>query len=285
MVGVNNKIAKERLMPPKRLANKMSWSQLQRLKFIERQLLWERKLSSSVLVNYFGISRYQAQKDIKYYKERYPENLKKYDPVDKAYLPSFGFKPQITSEDVVEFVHNNHKKTERVPLLSERIITGLISSVLSAIDNQNDIEAIYENIDIPFGMKVSISPRAIFMVGNIMYLRAFCCCKKKHMNFELSGFRTIAQPLIQDTSEKLPIPVDEDYEQFVSIHLYANPLLNEDERDFIARKYSLIDYIKFPIRKCYIEIFLRSNNLSKPDEAKENPRLHPVIIDATYWDG
>lgn len=40
-----------------------------RLCYIERQLLWERRLTTTMLMETFGISRPQAQKDIKLYQQ------------------------------------------------------------------------------------------------------------------------------------------------------------------------------------------------------------------------
>ena len=45
-----------------------SWPQLQRLRFIGRQLLWEREVTAAMLVGAFGITRPEAQDAIYTYR-------------------------------------------------------------------------------------------------------------------------------------------------------------------------------------------------------------------------
>ena len=49
--------------------NETSWPQLQRLRFIERQLLWDREVTLSMLTGAFGILRPEALDSIKTYIE------------------------------------------------------------------------------------------------------------------------------------------------------------------------------------------------------------------------
>jgi hypothetical protein len=80
---------------------------LQRYRLIEIVALWEGKLNAGHLIDYFGIGRQQASKDINEYLSSVgPRNLV-YNSSLKGYEPSETFAPKVTLGDADDA--NRHK--------------------------------------------------------------------------------------------------------------------------------------------------------------------------------
>lgn len=268
----------------------ISWGQMQRLKFIERQILWGRSFNSRMLADSYGISRYQVTKDIKLYTNLCPDNLKPYDPAEKSLRPTNGFKPMLISEDPIEvirvggFCEIEGSEVATIPSLNRLVLDGVIPSILSAIDNESDIEAIYASSSSPVGIRRRMHPTTIIFAGNRLHIRAYCYKRDEYRDFVLSRFLTI--PRLLDPKKLLP--VDDDYNQVVNIELLANPSLSQDGQDLIQREYNLIEHRGVSIRKCLVQYFLRDNALpaseNQLNEALSSPWSFPVIANfSNFW--
>lgn len=270
--------------------NSVSWAQKQRLKFIERQLLWGRAFKARMLIDNYGISRHQANKDIKLYIEIFPGNLKPYNPADKSHRPTTGFKPKLISEDPVEVVHaggfGKIEGTEvgTLSLLHRRIIDGVTPTILASIENKSDIEVVYASSTTPVGRRRRLHPKVMIFAGNRLHIRAYCYENKDYRDFVLSRILTKPKQL---KTEILPID-DEDYSLQVEIKLLANPALSKEGRDLIRREYSLIEDTPVLVRKCLMQYFLQANALPASkiqlEESEKNPWSFPVVSNyKDFW--
>ncbi|EGR0378483.1 WYL domain-containing protein [Vibrio cholerae] len=266
------------------------WAQMQRLKFIERQLLWGRGLKTRMLVDSYGISRYQAIKDIKLYIEMHPNNLAPYEPTEKSYRPAYTFTPKLISQDPIEVVRAGGfnciegNEVATVPLLHRRIIDGVIPSILAAIDNKSDIETIYASSSTPIGKRRRMHPKVIIYTSNRLHIRAYCYEHKEYRDFVLSRILTKPKHLKPQT-----LPIDDiNYAEKIEIELFVNPALSEEGQGLIRREYGLLENRKVSVRKCLVQYFLQANAIpaskKQLEESESSPWSFPVISNyQDFW--
>lgn len=265
----------------------ISWGVKKRLQFIEFQLLFKREINSRTLVMEFGISRQQASGDIKLYKDLYPENLLPYNAVDKSYRPSKAFTPYFISENLTPGINeayeelSDSKSVETIPTLKRNQIKGLLASIMLAIESQSDIQAIYKSSSSPFGAKRTLKPCGIAYVGNRAHLRAYCYEQCQYRDFVLSRFSTKPELIVQKTN-KLELPEDIMWEEFITVALEANPKLCNDGEALISKEYDLETASPVHIRKSLLHYFFAHNNLPLNNGdmilAKKNPWAFPVLV-------
>lgn len=265
----------------------ISWSQRQRLEFIEMQLLFGRELNSSMLCNTFSISRYQVGNDIKLYRKICPTNLLPYKPADKHYKPSKHFKPYFISEnfetpvDLSSHIVANVDNIEFVPTISRPVLDGVMSFLMAAIEHNVIIEGIYASSTSPAGKKRTLLPSSVAYVGNRVHIRAYCFVNNEYRDFVTARFKAI--PKISDYKSKEPIPRDTEWAEKVEIKLVPNPILGGDGVDLISDEYQLNKIEPYLIRIPLIKYFLKSNNLPSNEqellESKSNPWSYPLIVD------
>jgi hypothetical protein len=270
--------------------NSLSWAQMQRMKFIERQILWGRGLNARMIMDNYGISRHQANKDIKLYSETYPNNLKPYDPLDKSHRPTNAFKPELISEDPIEviraggFSQLEETAVATLQLLQRRVINGVIPSILAAIDNKSDVEAIYASASTPVGKRRRIHPKVMIYASNRLHVRAYCYENNEYRDFVLSRILTIPKHI----KPQIILPEDKNYTDKVEIKLLVNPALSEEGQDLIRREYNLIENKKVLVRECLIQYFLQTNALptsnKQLEESESSPWSFPVISNyKDFW--
>lgn len=261
----------------------LPWAQLQRLKFIERQLLWGRQLQTKLMVRAYGISRHQAMKDIKLYCQTFPSNVKPYSPVDMSYKPSRSFQPGLISEDVCHvidaggFASITGAQVENVPVIHRRVIDGAVAAVLSALEIGADIEVLYASASTPSGAKRRLRPCSLFYTANRLHIRAYCHTKKDHRDFVLSRMLTLPEL----KSSKEVIPDDESFLRELEVKIIPNPALDAIAQKLITKEYQLEDKGSFTIKECLINYFLKTNSLpsssSQQRDAELTPWSYPVI--------
>jgi len=262
----------------------LSWSQQQRLHFMERQLLWGRRLTLSMVQETFDISRNQASRDIKLYRELAPENVPPYNPADQCYRPGRSFTPLFAVTDpheilsVISHPVQNTQTLDAVPVLRRHILEGVLPAVLTAIEYRAAFEAIYASASTPIGIKRVLIPVAIAYVDNRLHLRALSEEHNGYRDFVLSRILTI--PKLFKTKTKLP--VDTMWETWVNIRLITNPYLPNDGKQLIFREYQLNKNSLYKVRAALVHHFLQTNVLPNSPEqwiqAKRHPWSYPVVI-------
>jgi len=275
---------------PKKPEISIPWAQQQRLKFIERQLMWGRMFNARMLKDTYNISRHQANKDIKLYTELFPTNVKPYSATDKCHRPSMSFKPELISQEPIEVVREGGfdaiegASITAIPTISRRVVDGVIPSILSAIELKCDIETIYASSTTPAGKRRRLHPTALIYAVNRLHVRAYCYERDEYRDFVLS--RMLTTPKLLSLNEELI--EDEGYASFIDINLVANPSLPDIAQDLVSREYQLGTKSFFTVRKCLVNYFLHANALpsskSQFEEAINTPWVFPVISDySDFW--
>ena len=176
---------------------------------------------------------------------------------------------------------SDSKSVETIPTLKRNQIKGLLASIMLAIESQSDIQAIYKSSSSPFGAKRTLKPCGIAYVGNRAHLRAYCYEQCQYRDFVLSRFSTKPELIVQKTN-KLELPEDIMWEEFITVALEANPKLCNDGEALISKEYDLETASPVHIRKSLLHYFFAHNNLPLNNGdmilAKKNPWAFPVLV-------
>jgi len=264
--------------------NETSWPQLQRLRFIERQLLWEREVTPTMLTSAFGILRPQALESIHTYIELAPENVRPYEPSDRSYKPTAAFKPKLIPDSaesiftISRLAVPTNPDFYSVPVLSRSTAPGTLAAILTAIEHRIRFEATYVSMQNPSGTRRALTPCAIISASNRLHVRAYCWERQSFRDFVLNRFR--GTPELQFGEPDL-LPQDLDWEESLEVRLIPNPALTAEQQALIAEDYDLAQLEPFSIRKALITYFLQANLLptgeSELRDAEKTPQRFPVL--------
>ena len=264
--------------------NETSWPQLQRLRFIERQLLWEREVTPTMLTGAFGILRPQALESIHTYIELAPENVRPYEPSDRSYKPTSEFKPKLIPDSADSLITisrlavPSNPDFHSVPVLSRSTAPGTLAAILTAIEHRIRFETTYVSMQNPSGSRRSLTPCAIISASNRLHVRAYCWERQGFRDFVLNRFR--GTPELKFGEPDL-LPEDSAWEESLEVRLVPNPALSPEQQTLISDDYDLNQLEPFKIRKALITYFLQANLLPTSDaelnEAAQMPQRFPVL--------
>ncbi len=286
-------------------AGAYSHPQWLRLCYIERQLLWERRLTTTMLMETFGISRPQAQKDIKLYQQLAPKALKPYQLGIPYYQPTESFEPVLLSKTdlqwqaIEEYAPPMAAHTTEMPMLIRRHDLPVISCLLSAIEHKRSIQAVIATMSSPEGRSRQLTPTAIAFVNNRYHVRAFCWDNMAYRDFIVGRFKsrpTVIKPSkearsMRDSTDAfercrgVPPEPDNEWETIIELELRPNPHLSPSQQALIVSDYEIDQdgaSKRIFIRKPLIGYFLIDNRIPASDAeynlaVNENPKAWPVL--------
>lgn len=280
-----------------------------RLCYIERQLLWERRLTTTMLMETFGISRPQAQKDIKLYQQLAPKALKPYRLGIPYHQPTDSFEPVLLSKSdlqwqaIEEYAQPTAAHVTEMPMLIRRHNLRVLAQLLSVIEHQRSIEAVVATMSSPKGRDRLLTPTAIAFVNNRYHVRAFCWDKMAYRDFLIGRFKStlkVVKPLkgakARDDNAPafehfrgVPPKPDTEWQQIIELELRPNPHLSQDQQALIMSDYELGQdgtFKRIVLRKPLIGYFLVDNRIPASEAeynlaVNENPKAWPVFAFAT----
>jgi hypothetical protein len=221
-------------------------NQDKRLWFIELIAWWEGRISASHLMRQFGISRTQAQNDIRCYQKQSPANLL-YHASHKGYLPQQGFICSYISGDVVEYLNwVSHQDSiadvstalpyTTLVLPKRQVSAEIIRVLVSAIRQQRRVEVDYVSVSNPDRQGRIIVPHHFVSAGLRWHLRAYCEKSKGFRDFVLSRFRGVP-----DLLNKTDISAVQDpgWTTEVCLEFRPDPRLTPAQQEVLAHDYQM----------------------------------------------
>ena len=287
---------------------KISHATWLRLCFFERQLLWSRQLTTSMVCSSFDVSINLVQREITRYKEIYKSiagksPFKPYDPKLKYHRPSEDYSPIFLTDDTYHWDHlENYDKIDtslasEMPMLTRRHSLKKLAIVLSAIDNTQSIRVNIASMTSPKGRIRLITPIGVACVHNRVHVRAYCWDNLDYRDFLIGRFITtpkVVHPKLGvEWSDKAPhferfngVPQEDDdkWNTLVTLSVTPNPNLSKDQQVLIASDYnlgSLDNLLQVKLRQSLVQYFLIDNRIpgtkTEFDAAKETPKVWPVL--------
>ncbi|MFT7292873.1 MAG: putative DNA-binding transcriptional regulator YafY [Pseudohongiellaceae bacterium] len=266
---------------------------LQRLKVIELLALWEGRLVTNRLVNWFGISRQQASSDIRRYLTDHNPSSLIHDPSLKAYVPVPSFQPVLTKGQVSEYFDTLSSLTSdalNVTIEPEACLAGVrlpdravrpevVREIITACRAAGSLKIIYASMASPAWSERIISPHTLVYTGFRWHIRAFCHKRNEFRDFLLSRIDRIPR------SVEIPAPpIAEDllWQELITISLVANAKLSDVQRSLVEVDYAMPDgRLQIPVRKALVHYTIQRYQAAiSPEEAEDEFRYPLTLLPA-----
>ncbi|MGM0914599.1 MAG: WYL domain-containing protein [Pseudomonadota bacterium] len=269
-----------------------TWDTLARYRLIEILALWEGRVVASQIGEAFGIGRQQAQKVLRRYRERVPENLA-YDESRKGFLPTAQFAPSFTHGRVEEYLHllGTHQQlaspftglgigaanTEALPMPSRMVSPQVVRQVVKASREGQRLEVNYASFSSPTGEDRIIVPHTLVFAAGRWHVRAFCEKHLDYRDFVLSRFRGVPEPCGAMLGEH-GLAKDSAWHTRVEVRLIPDRRLPPQERALIAGDFGMENgELALSCRGPLVLYALRELGIN-PHHVETEPRAQQVEI-------
>ena len=264
---------------------------LQRYRLIEIVALWEGKLNAGHLIDYFGIGRQQASKDINEYLSSVgPGNLV-YNSSLKGYEPSETFAPKVTLGDADEYLQLIHRNndlvntfeymalgfdyTHKIPLPTYRIRPEVLRQVVKACRNKLRLEVDYRSVNAPDTGGRIIVPHSIVHSGMRWHVRAYCEKNNDYRDFVLTRFYGTPET---DGQAKHSIEQDEAWNTMVNVCFTPDQRLSPEQQAIVANDYGMSDKrLLIQVRGALVPYLMQMMRIDINVVAAD-PRAQQVVI-------
>jgi len=265
---------------------------LLRLRLIEIVALWEGRLTTKHLCDYFGIRRQQASKDIKKYLEEIaPENLM-YDSSQKGYLPTTNFKPVLTQGTAEEYLHLLERNNDlnlhferldlgfghchQIPLPNRAIGAEILRPIIKACHNNLRLEVDYRSINDPKPDGRVIAPHSLVFAANRWHVRAYCEKNQAYRDFVLTRF--FNTPELEEPKSNFTEQQDTSWNEMITVIIVADPRLTDEQKEVIECDYGMNNgTLEITIRASLIAYLLRSLNI-EIHTINADPKAQQIVI-------
>ncbi|MDO8939534.1 MAG: WYL domain-containing protein [Methylicorpusculum sp.] len=272
------------------LHDRLKWEQRQRLILLEATVFWSGEISTASLVEFFGISRVQASKDLSLYQSLCPGNIF-YDNHIKRYVVDEAFKPffmegstgelllvlklqQQKDAKVMVALVGNLPSVEIVNPLGRQIDELLMRSVVRAIRFNLEIEITYQSMTSHELATLKVVPYTLVFDGLQWHLRAYSIKESVYRDFVLAR---IYQVTILGKAEEPPF-LDGLWEAWVSVEIGPHPGLSEMHKSVVERDYGMVDgKCVTKVRAALLPYFLLCMRIAK-DDSKRDPLLQKIVL-------
>lgn len=207
----------------------LSYSQLERLRFIDFRVYFMGELGRNHLTARFGTGPAGATRDIALYRQITPQNLD-FDTATKTYRPSREFAPL--------FIHNpssalallaGGEVSSNGPMIRcestaplEVIRTSVLASITRAINRGRAIQVEYCSVSSGFGSR-EVVPFALVDTGLRWHFRAFDRKSKSFRDFVLSRVSKVEEPTNVSVADHERADQDLQWTRQIELRLIPHP--------------------------------------------------------------
>lgn len=230
----------------------LRWELLMRYRLIEIVALWEGRLTTTHLINSFGIARQQASKDINsYLRDIAPDNLV-YDAKLRGYKPSPDFKPKVTTGLSDEYLHAlasskdlahtfqqldlGFANTELLQPPLRQVDPALLRTLVQAAREGLKVDMGYVSLTSPDEESRIIAPHSLVCTPLRWHVRAYCEKNRDFRDFVLSRFRGVHS--VEGKAE-FKQDADERWNTIVPIKLIPDTRLTDYQKAIIETDYNM----------------------------------------------
>lgn len=261
-----------------------------RLRAIELIALWEGRLITTQLTDWFGISRQQASADInRYITEINPGSLV-HSPGLKGYVPADNFLPAVTMGLSSEYLAllEDHVGQPAVEVLDKHPYVAMVQhpdratrpntvrEMVKACRNRSSLRIRYASMSHPELHERVISPHTLVHTGFRWHVRAWCHHRQGFRDFLLSRIDGTPEPC----AEQAPCStLDRDWQERVSVTLVPNQLLSIAQQALVERDFCLTEgCLQIIVRKALAYYTLQRYQAAITEDEAQQPYAHPLQL-------
>ena len=262
---------------------------LLRMRAIELLALWEGRVITNHIVEWFGVSRQQASIDIKrYINDRNPNSMV-YRPSEKGYIPRENFRPVLTSGHVNEYldlisgVSNEplsvaieaNKFVTAVQMPDRSVSPEVLREVIKACRTDSSIEIAYCSMNNPALHRRVISPHTLIYSGFRWHLRGYCHTRKDFRDFVLSR---ISKPSVS-SEDYVDSSNDRLWHETITLSIEANRQLSADQRRLVEKDFGMTNgALELTVRKALAHYALQRFQAGITDSDLSDMYRFPITV-------
>ena len=262
---------------------------LLRMRAIELLALWEGRVITNHIVEWFGVSRQQASIDIKrYINDRNPNSMV-YRPGEKGYIPREDFKPVLTGGHVNEYLElisgvankplavalEANAYFTAVQLPDRSISPDVLREVIKASRSNLTINFTYCSMNNPAPHRRVISPHTIIYSGFRWHVRGYCHVRNDFRDFILSR---ITEPKLSK-DDYVDSSSDRVWNEKITLTIEANRQLSAAQRALIERDFGMEDgELRITVRKALVHYTLQRLQAGITDKDESETLRFPIMI-------
>lgn len=257
---------------------------------MELLAFWEGQFNTTALRELFQVTREHASRDINAYIEQHPRNIF-YHRRQRAYLPGSGFKPQISSGSLSEYVAlvqrlrddagtaANADLMVAIPEPAIAVDPLVVRSIIMAIRQRKRVSVMYRSWNHPQGKHRYIHPHAIAHSGMRWHCRAY---GEEHMEFRDFALGRFQGPAIDCGSSDVDPKSDCAWFETITLKLAPNPALSDQEKELVRSDYGLgDDTLSVGCRACMAQYLLNAYQVDVhyvPGKDPRPARAQPLVL-------
>lgn len=270
------------------------WDLLFRYRLIEIIALWEGRLTTSHLMQSFGIGRQQASKDINTYLSDIASGNLEYDKSLKGYRPTAKFQPKLTTGHAEEYLHilsrsedmtytfndldMGFEHTAMVKPVTRNLAPEVLRPLVQAIREKKRVDITYTPLKDGERVERIISPHTLVCTPLRWHVRAYCEHAKDYRDFVLSRIHGV--PDLNDNMRFFKRS-DTLWNTDITIILTPDSRLNDKQKAVIAKDYAMTNgALEIHTNASLIRYWLDTYNIDL-HTLKSSPK-HQQIILANY---
>jgi hypothetical protein len=287
-------------METAREIDRISFSQKQRLTFIESVAYWEGAVDRTRVSQTFQVSENHVTKDFRLYKEAFPGNLQ-YDESYRIYRPSKRFKPHIGKGSAEEYlsllrVHAEQSNAASLPLPAGVVPVDatpqpkghlkpeILNSITRAISSRNGLVINYQSMNSDEPRSRKIWPHALVFGGTRWHARAFDEERGGYVDLVLQRVLSAKQLTKKTISTRQE---DKEWETMVTIEVIPKQSLTSTQAEVVAQEYGMKkrngQWIwEVRMRECLAGYFIYLYRLDVREDTKRRIELKDPAIAKKY---
>ncbi len=257
----------------------LSFTQKQRLQFIEAKLIWDGSVQRADVCKVFGVTPNHLSRDLSRYRNGQKDALV-YDVENRTYRPGRGFKPQIASGSAEEYLTllqaysvsqsaavvpamGRVAPAESLPQPSGIIEPKVLRHVLMALKNRQGVRLVYQSLRDANPSPRTLWPHTLVFTGDRWHARAFDSKRQEFRDFVLSRCSNTS---LEETDSPVPHIADAQWNETDTVEVVPAPRLSESQKQVIAKEFGMRDVDgelvwAHQIRKCLVGYFLYRHRL------------------------
>lgn len=260
-----------------------------RLRTIELIALWEGRLITNQLSDWFGVSRQQASADIQRYISEINPDALIHDPSVKGYVPAPDFKPVLNTEHINDYLNllnslNNQPMLHiqegtaisMVQLPNRAVRPEVVREVIKACRQNRQLHICYASMENPAPSERVIAPHTLVYSGFRWHLRAWCYKRNQYRDFVLS--RIYDTPILGEPSGH-NVEQDEQWQTSIELRLIPNLLLTAEQQALIAHDFAMTNQqLVLTVRQALAQYSLQRYQAAVEEEEALDYQKYPLQL-------
>lgn len=260
-----------------------------RLRTIELIALWEGRLITNQLSDWFGVSRQQASADIQRYISEINPNALTHDPSVKGYVPAPDFKPVLSTGHISDYLNllnslNNQPMLHiqegttisMVQLPNRAVRPEVVREVIKACRQNRQLHICYASMENPTPSERVIAPHTLVYSGFRWHLRAWCYKRSQYRDFVLS--RIYDTPTLGEPS-KHSAEQDGPWQTTIELRLIPNLLLTAEQQALVTHDFAMTSQqLVLTVRQALAQYSLQRYQAAIEEKEVVNHKKYPLQL-------